>query len=156
VRAGIGPPERYRSRIRVTGPSFTSDTSIIAPNSPVSTVKPALRQQRHEPLVEGDGDVGLRRLHEAGAAPLTRIAVKGELGDDEKAASHLLHRAVHLAVLVGEDAQPQHLLRHPRQLFVAIPLAEAGQQQEAVADLAGDLAIDADGSGGDALEDEAH
>ena len=44
VRHRSGPWYRsYRSRTSVTGPSFTSSTSIIAPNSPVSTHERRLR-----------------------------------------------------------------------------------------------------------------
>ena len=52
-RHEVAPPRRrrreddaqsaHRSSQRVTGPSFTSSTSIIAPNSPVSTVSPCAR-----------------------------------------------------------------------------------------------------------------
>src|SRR5207245_2019357 len=35
----------HRSRVSVTGPSFTSSTPIIAPNSPVSTRLPPLRSR---------------------------------------------------------------------------------------------------------------
>ncbi len=74
----------HRSSQSVTGPSFTSSTSIIAPNSPVSVVHAPLAQQRDEPLVERNGSLRPRRVDEARPPPFCGIAVQRELRHDEQ------------------------------------------------------------------------
>ena len=145
----------------MTGPSFTSSTSIIAPNSPVSTRHAARAEQRDEALVERNRGLGPRRVDEARPPALRRVAVQRELRDDEQRATDVGQREVHLVVCVGEDPEPDDLLSHPRDLLVRITRSEADERYEPTIDRPGDarcraVIADANGGAADALEENAH
>ena len=147
---------RHRSSHRVTGPSFTSSTSIIAPNSPVSTRDAALAQQRDEALVERDRHLRARRVDEARPASLHRVAVERELRDDEQRAVHVGEGEVHLVVGVGEEAEADDLVGHPDERGLAVGVREADEQEKAALDATGDPIADAHFGAGDSLEEDAH
>ena len=84
-----------------------------------------------EALVEGDGDVGLAGLGEAGAAA-GGVGVEGELGDDQQRAAHLLQIEIHLAVLVLKDAELDHLGQHLIKVSLGVPLCHAEQNEQSV------------------------
>ena len=62
-------------------------------------------EQVEKALVEALGDRGWGGLDEAGAAAFAAIAVQGKLRDGEYATANVEHRAVHFALVIGEDAQ---------------------------------------------------
>ena len=59
-----------RSNIKVTGPSFSIPTDIIAPNSPVSTFKPLVRNLSTKLLYKSTANIGLAERSKEGRRPL--------------------------------------------------------------------------------------
>ena len=102
------------------------------------------------------GARGWGGLDKAGAAALATVAVQGKLGDGEYAAADVEDRAIHLALVVGEDAQMSALFSAEAQGLVVVAGAEADEQEQALADLAVELAIDADAGAADALDEDFH
>jgi hypothetical protein len=74
------------------------------------------------------------------------------LGHDEDLAADLGERAVHLALLVFEHPEMEHLLGQPVVLAEPIVLADAHEQEEARPDPGDELTSDRDRGSGDALE----
>ena len=113
-------------------------------------------EQVEKALVEALGDRGWGGLDEAGAAAFAAVAVQGKLRDGEHAAANVEHRAIHLALVVGEDAQVSALFSAEAQGLVVVARAKADEQDQALADLAAELAIDVDASVADALDEDFH
>ena len=128
----------------MVGPSFTSSTSLIAPNSPVSTVQPRSRSICDEGVVQRFGDRSGRGGEEAGTSAGARVAVQSELRDHEHRATDVGEREIHLAGVIGEDAEPGDLVGHPDELRLGIGLREPDQQTVADTDLSDDASVDAD------------
>ena len=72
------------STIRVTGPSFSDETCIYAPNSPCCTSKPRSRP-----------------------AAVAHVAVERELAHDQHASAHIRERQVHFIIFIAEYAQTE-------------------------------------------------
>ena len=113
-------------------------------------------EQVEKALVEVLGNWGRGGLDEAGAAAFAAVAVQGELRDGEHAAADVENRAVHLALVVGEDAQVSALFSAEAQRLVVVALTEADEQEQATADLGAELIIDADAGLADALDEDFH
>ena len=95
----------------VTGPSFTSATCMCSRKRPVATAMPACADRGDELLrTESLGHFRRRGVDEARPAALAAIAQQRELADDEHRAADFGQPAVHLAVVVVEDAQSDDLL----------------------------------------------
>ena len=93
----------------VTGPSLMRLTCMSAPNSPPATSPCSGARRCQRALVEPAAE-----LWPGGASEARPVAARGvggqrELADDEQAAADLRDVEVHLAGVVGEDAQPEHL-----------------------------------------------
>ena len=97
----------------VTGPSFTSDTSMCSRNLPVATSMPAARTRATKCLVQPLGQLRRRRIGEARPPAAAAIAVERELAHHEHRPAHLGQRAIHLARFVFEYSQADDLLRQP-------------------------------------------
>jgi hypothetical protein len=150
------PGRAHRSSMSVTGPSLTSSTSIMAPNSPVSTFATLVRSMRRRSARRGGSPGPERRRHEARTAALAGIPVEGELTDDEKLPVDLVERAVHAPFVVREDAQPDDLVGHPLDLRVAVTFGEADQQQVPPSDRPDGGPFDAHLGAGHPLEQDPH
>lgn len=105
-----------------------------------------------EVLVEGFGFFGRGGSSEAGAAALAAIAVEGELRDAEHAAADVEERAVHLALVVGKDAQVGALFGAEAQGLFVVARAEADEQEQTLVDLADGFSVDGDAGLADALD----
>ena len=128
----------------------------------VGTEDAALRRQAlfgeqvEEALVEALGNRGWSGLDEAGAAALAAVAVQGKLRDGEYAATNVEYRAIHFALVIGEDAQVSALFSAEAQRLVVVARTEADEQDQTLANLAVELAIDVDTSVADALDEDFH
>jgi hypothetical protein len=87
-----------------------------------------------EVFVERLGDLGSRGVRERRAVALRRVRDERELADDERGAARVEHRAVELAGLVLEDAQPGDLAREAFRVRVAVAVGDAEKDEQARAD----------------------
>ena len=113
-------------------------------------------EQGEKALVEALGDLGRGGLDEAGTAALAAVAVQGKLRDGEHAAADVEHRAIHLALVVGKDAQVGALFSTEVQGLLVVARAEADEQDQALTDLAVELAVHVDAGVADALDEDFH
>ena len=146
----------HRSIQSVTGPSLTISTCMAAPNSPVSTRDAALSQPVDEPVVQGLRVLRARRVDEARATALHRVAVERELRHDEHRAADVDDRAIHLVLVVGEDAQADELLGHPLDVVEGVRVREADEHGESSLDRAGDTIAHAHAGARHALNENSH
>ncbi len=104
--------QRLRARQAgiVTGPSLTSSTCMSAPNSPAATGAWRSRATGAAPRRRARGPAPAARRPRSSAGCRRGVGGQRELADDQQAAVHVLHAAVHLAGVVGEDAQLQQLV----------------------------------------------
>src|SRR5438445_943578 len=100
-----------------------------------------LAQRFAEFLVERFGQFRRRRSNETRPPLPARIAIKRELRDDQGAAFHIQQRAVHLTLLVLEDAQVRALLRERYGDSRSIFKADAQQNHQAGANFPRHLLI---------------
>src|SRR2546427_668428 len=102
-----------------------------------------------------------RGAREAGAVAAAGVGRQRELADDEQAAAgalpvQVLHAAVHLARVVGKDAQLEHLGQQLVGFGLGVAALCADQGQQAGAYAAGDLAVDFHAGLFHALQDADH
>ena len=110
-----------------------------------------------DPLDQRLGDLRGRGTGERRPATLReRRAGEGELRHDEEGAAGPGGVEVHLAVPVLEDAEPGELRGRQVRLLLAVAGLDAGEDQQAAADLPHRLAADADRRSFDSLQDQAH
>ena len=142
----------------VTGPSFTSATSILAPKTPVSTGTPRSRSASTEVLVQRLGYLGPRRLREVGSSSLLVLAVgdQRELADDESSAGCVEERPVEAPGLVLEDPKTCDLAGQPFRLRRRVRSRDTQQHQDTRTDRRGDLTGNRDRRLPDALDDGSH
>ena len=100
--------------------------------------------------------LGARRVDEARPPPFLRVAVERELGDHEQRAADIGEREVHLVLGVGEDPQPDDLVRHPPELLLRIVVGEPDEHDETRVDASGDTAGDANLGATDPLQQSSH
>ncbi len=129
---------------------------MVARNTPVRDVQPLLAEQPAEPLVERVRPLGRRRLDEARAVPLARVAEERELRDDEDAPAHLGEGEVHLAGGVLEDPQRGDLVGEELRVLVPVLPRDAEEHGEAPADRSGRPPVHPHLGPGDPLHDRAH
>ena len=82
--------------------------------------------------------------------------MEGELADHEDVAKGVEHGAVHHAPVVVEDAQVHNLVRQPVDVFAAVAVFYAHQDEHPAADGGLLPAIDGDGGVCGALDDGSH
>ena len=162
----IGAPGRSRaederlqagdSTIKVTGPSLWISTCMYAPKTPRWGGNPCSASRVEKALVQTLGDSGWGGLDEAGATALAAVAVQGKLRDGEYAAADVEHRAIHLAIVIGEDAQVSALFRAEAQCSPRRRRDRNRRVGLALVNLAAELAIDVDASVADALDEDFH
>src|SRR5512139_2215995 len=109
-----------------------------------------------EGLVEPAALLGRRGTGESRAPAGAAVPEKGELRDDEQGASGFDDGAVHLAVLVGENAQPGNLAGQPGHVAVPVAGGDPEQDEQTRADPGDLLPPDRHGGTADALEDGPH
>ena len=107
----------------VTGPSFTSSTAILAPNTPVCTATA-------EAFVLRLGDLGLGRSRERGTIAFRRVRDQRELAHDERRASRVEQRSVELARLL-EDAEACDLAGKTLRNSFSVAVGDAEQDEDA-------------------------
>ena len=115
----------------VTGPSFTSSTSMRAPKTPVSTGTPCRAQRLAEPFVERLRNLRTRGGREARAVALRGVGEERELAHDQGGAADVDDGAVEAAIVVLEDPQARDLPGEPLRIGVGIALPHAEQDDEA-------------------------
>src|SRR5438552_4549630 len=107
-------------------------------------------------LVEGFGQFRRRRSNETRPPLPARIAIKRELRDDQGAAFHVQQRAVHLTLLVLENAQVRALLRERCGDCRSIFTADAQQNHQPRANFARHLLIHLYSGAADSLKNHPH
>ena len=80
------------------------------------------------------GITAKQRFHEARTSSLAGVAVQGELAHHQQSSSRLLHRAIHLPLVVGEEAERGDLVGHPRHPLHRVVVGEADQEEEPTPD----------------------
>lgn len=85
-------------------------------------------EQDRETFHQGFGDRWGGRIGEGGTATFTCVSVQGELRDNDRAPADFAQGAVHLTVLVLEDAQIGDLVRQVAGLVFAIGGTNANQK----------------------------
>ena len=110
----------------------------------------------HEQLVEAVGLGGSGSPQVIGAVAVLVIGQQGELGHHQQLSVDVLHRLVHLAVLVLENAELDGLLEHPVQILFGVPRGDTQKNEQAVAAGADFFPVHVDRGGGNALNDSFH
>ena len=95
-------------------------------------------------LIERAAERRQRGAAETRAIAGARIGRERELRDDQQAAGHVLHAAVHLASIVGKDAQLEQLGDQAGRVAFIVLRFGADEDEQAVVDGADDLARDLD------------
>jgi hypothetical protein len=151
-RAGGAQPEKPPAP---EAPAKTAETPPKAPPAepaaPAAPSKLGVALRSLAPKVKaclyGELNGDLARLSggvEAGTAALAAVAVQGEIADQQDRPAHVLHAAVHLAGLVGEDTQIHNLVRHESGVVFAVTFADAQKDQQSLANLTHRLIVDFD------------
>ena len=107
-------------------------------------------------LVKDFGFFWRGRLIKAGTASLAAVAVESELRNAEHATADVEQRAIHLAVVVGKDAQISAFFGAEAQGLFVIGGAEADEKEQALLDLADGRIIDSDAGMANALDKSSH
>ena len=79
-----------------------------------------------------------------------------ELADDERRAAGVEERAIEATGVVREDPEPRDLAGQPLGVFLGVALRDSEQHEQADADLAAHVSVDADAGAADALDDDPH
>ena len=103
-------------------------------------------------LIQRAGLLGGSGVVEAGSASLAAIAIKGELGDDEKTSSSIEDAAIHFPGVIVEDPQVEDFRGEEFGVGCGVELRDAEQHEKSGIDLAHDSSIDRDARFGDALQ----
>ncbi len=107
-------------------------------------------------FIEGFGQGGRGGLREVRPAPLAAVAEQGKLADQEDAAGDILHTAIHLADVVGENPQIGNFVGDIGRIRRTIVGPDSQKDQQSLLDLPGDSAIDGDRGLFDTLYDGSH
>ncbi len=161
VRVSLGERDhrqnaRPLSSRTVTGPSFSSRTSMWAWNTPVSTGKPSRPQLLDHVVAQGAGEARRRRGVERRPPSLSCVRIQRELRHHEHGATRLGDRPVHLAVRIVEHAEVLHLAGHVPHILRAIVAPDADEHQQAATNGPDHLAIHLHRGRADALDDRSH
>src|SRR5262249_10492622 len=109
-----------------------------------------------EVLVELLGRHRLERADERGSPALAHVAVERELRDGEEPAADLEEAAVHLALVVLEDAEGHHLVDEVRDILRSVAGAGSDEDAEPATDATDDRAVDAHLGAAHPLNDRPH
>ncbi len=140
----------------VTGPSFTSSTSIRAPKTTGLDLNPEPAQLVTKAIVEWLCGRRLRGVREARAVSLPRLGEQRELADDERRAAGVEQRTVEAAPWVSEDPEARDLSGQAFRLRFAVTAGDADEHEEALGDLGPHGSVHANGCPADALDDSLH
>ncbi len=114
----------------VTGPSLTSATCMSRAEAPALHRHAERPQLLRHTLDKRGGVLRQRRRGVAGTPATAQVGVERELRDHQRPAADVAQREVHLAGLVGEDAQPGDLVREQPRLRLRILRADAHQHDQ--------------------------
>ena len=117
---------------------------MSAPNTPAATCGVPLAGQAQHLVVERAGQCRRRGGAEAGPVAAGCVGRQRELRDDQQPTGKVLHAAVHLAGVVGKDAQSQQLVHQPGRNGRRVGRLGAHQHQQALPDGAHHGAVDLD------------
>ena len=87
---------------------------------------------------------------------LARAGEQRELADDQNITADLLNAAVHQALLIGKDSQPDDFAAQPLDVLSRVSFLDGQQYEQTMADLAFDGVLDGDGSAADSLNNGSH
>src|SRR5262249_24572784 len=107
-------------------------------------------------LVQRPGHLRRRRRVERGPAAFPAVGRERELRYDEHGAPHLVHRTVHVVLVILEHAEIADFSGDVLHVGRTVVLCDADQREQAVRDLADDAFGDGDGRRRYALNDGAH
>ncbi len=93
---------------------------------------------------------------EAGAASLSAVTVEGEIADEQNHAANVEHAAIHLAGLVGEDAQVYELVGYELRIVQRVTFADAEIDEQTLVDFAHLLIINSDLGLQNSLANDSH
>ena len=141
---------------------------LFGPGAAANDEERLLRPRQHGPHLGQVGpagvwlhflvaaDLGRRGADEAGPPALLAVAEQGELADDQHRPADVLHASIHLALVIGEDAQPDDLVRQPAGLLGRVRRRDPEQHHQALADGPGDLVMNQYSRPPGALEHRTH
>src|SRR5438105_4615690 len=110
----------------------------------------------HELLKQALAFLRRRTTGEARTQAFAGVGDEGELRNGEQRAAGVEERAVHLAVIVGENAVSEHTFGQPRGFGVAVAALHADQRYHAFADRAHSFAADGPARPGNAPTQREH
>lgn len=107
-------------------------------------------------LIQRDRDLRGSGVSKARPAPLCRISVQSELGDNENPSPGFLHRAVHLPFSITEDAKTDQFIRHPGDSQAVVTGPESDKNEQSRPDFAGDPLVHCHPGSCDPLNNNPH
>ncbi len=113
-------------------------------------------QKLYETLVQAYRGLGCRGIDEAWAAALADISVQSELAHHQNRAIHVGQGTIHLAGIILEDPEADHLVGHPLNLIGRVTLLESYKQELPETDLANHLSLYYDVRFAYALKHDSH
>ena len=111
---------------------------------------------RDKVVVEVLGRIGRRRAAEIRPAAVLHVGAQRDVRDDQRVAADVDQRAVHLAVIVLEDAHLADLLREKIGLLLGIARHGAHENDDTLAGFTRFVSVDCDESAVDALDNCPH
>ena len=125
-------------------------------NTPVSTARPDSRSALISSTYSASANGAGAAASNDGRRALPAIAAQRELRHHQHRSPAFDDGAIHAAVFVGENAQLAKLAGDIRDIRRTIVSRDAGKDQEAGTDAAGDAALHGDCGARDALNHGAH
>lgn len=107
-------------------------------------------------LIESPCQSRLGGVRERRPASFSTVRQKSELTDDQRFATDIDQRSIHLAVVVGKDSHPDRLFGQPIRLGRCIVVTNTNQNEQPVLNFANNLTIDSHGSFQDSLDYDSH
>ena len=140
----------------VTGPWFTSSTSIISWKRPVSQRRPRARMLGDEVFVEFAGALGTGGCVERRPLALPDVPKQSELRDGENRAADVGDAAVHLSFLIFKNAQAGDFRGEIIGVGFGVFVRYSQQYQQSLLNFSREFSIDLDRGAAHALDDGTH
>jgi hypothetical protein len=110
----------------------------------------------YEELVELAGFLGRSGGVKGRALAATDVSVEGELGNCQNASAHILEAAVHLSLIVFEDAEADNFFGEVVGIGFGVIPSDSEKNEQAEGNLAGDLLVNGNFGAAYALDDGTH